>query len=381
MQKLLIAYKVPPYFLDALYAFGAKITGDDDPHFNLCKNNPLSLDGKVDNESYEICYLLRAYERHGRPGLKNPWSLRQALVYQKYNNRARTSVWIFIQLFKRSKGILWDEISRQDCIHHPVNLHAILLGTALSDWRWFLNDQRRLIESYREKALHSSLATHLVDYEVTFLDCQRVERLVDALSLSQGILRSIKEIASMLQSWITSNSPDWSAAEIRCREFMQIPEYSRRIHEHIAQSALMQTRAERTSLLLQKLLDYRNIGIANSNTRKLTQIGAAARSQRDNLKDILLNFGVDSRFMKVLTFIATLYLPANLLAGIFSSDLVHVPSTALESNTGVLHIRKAMWIYVLLSLLLTGSTFTATFIYEGRGRFTAGRRVIAGEAP
>ena len=52
MQKLLIAYKVPPYFLDALYAFGAKITGDDDPHFNLCKNNPLSLDGKVDNESY-----------------------------------------------------------------------------------------------------------------------------------------------------------------------------------------------------------------------------------------------------------------------------------------------------------------------------------------
>ena len=96
----------------------------------------------------EICYLLRAYERHGRPGLKNPWSLRQALVYQKYNDRARTSVWIFIQLFKRSKGILWDEISRQDCIHHPVNLHAILLGTALSNWRWFLNDQRRLIESY-----------------------------------------------------------------------------------------------------------------------------------------------------------------------------------------------------------------------------------------
>ena len=98
--------------------------------------------------------------------------------------------------------------------------------------------------------MHSSLTAHLVDYEVTFLDCQRVERLVDALSLSQGILRSIKEIASMLQSWIASNSLDWSAAEIRCRELMQIPEYSRRIHEHIAQSALMQTKAERTSLLV-----------------------------------------------------------------------------------------------------------------------------------
>ena len=31
----------------------------------------------------------------------------------------------------------------------------------------------------------------------------------------------------------------------------------------------------------------------------------------------------------------------------------------------MLHIQKAMWIYVLLSLLLTGSTFMATFIYGG----------------
>ena len=35
VKQLLTAHTVSPAFLDALYSFGAKVTGDDDPYFNL----------------------------------------------------------------------------------------------------------------------------------------------------------------------------------------------------------------------------------------------------------------------------------------------------------------------------------------------------------
>ena len=36
LQKLLNTYAVSPVILDVFHAFGAKVTGDDDPFFNLC---------------------------------------------------------------------------------------------------------------------------------------------------------------------------------------------------------------------------------------------------------------------------------------------------------------------------------------------------------
>ena len=104
----------------------------------------------------EICYILRKNEKHGRPELKDPWSLRQALVYQKYNRHTQTSVWIFIQLFKPCKAALWDKLVEQGCMRNSSKFHTTLLEMALADWRWFFNDSRRSIEEY-VSASHSQI--------------------------------------------------------------------------------------------------------------------------------------------------------------------------------------------------------------------------------
>lgn len=39
VQKILAAYRITPIFLDALRSFGVKVTGRDDPYFNLCDVN------------------------------------------------------------------------------------------------------------------------------------------------------------------------------------------------------------------------------------------------------------------------------------------------------------------------------------------------------
>ena len=48
--------------------------------------------------------------------------------------------------------------------------------------------------------MHSSLAQKPVDYEVDFVDCQRLERAMEKLSVSQEILVAIEQIACTLRS-------------------------------------------------------------------------------------------------------------------------------------------------------------------------------------
>ena len=52
VQKLLTAYAVSPIFLDGLYSFGAKVTGDDDPYYNLCEKQIQYLDDKMSSYDY-----------------------------------------------------------------------------------------------------------------------------------------------------------------------------------------------------------------------------------------------------------------------------------------------------------------------------------------
>ena len=142
-----------------------------------------------------MCYLLRSYEKHGRKMLKDPWSLRQMAVYHKYYYRTHRSIWILIQPFQRCKDALWKAFSQARHSAHPVDLHVLLIGVVLLDWRWYLNDRRQLIDQFvgihghyhcvkarlillqNEKATHSSLKPKIIDYNTDFDDCQRLQRV------------------------------------------------------------------------------------------------------------------------------------------------------------------------------------------------------------
>lgn len=198
VQKILAAYRITPIFLDALRSFGVKVTGRDDPYFNLCDVN---VTDEGDNATkYEICYITRAYEKHGRATLKDPWSLRQMAVYHQYDSDTQRSTWILVQPFKRSKEAFLKQFTASKT---PHALHKLLMGLSLSDWRWYLNDKRKLINQYNEKALFSSSTYKPVDYDTGFADCQRLHKLAADLSLAQEILKSQEQIASVLHSYST----------------------------------------------------------------------------------------------------------------------------------------------------------------------------------
>lgn len=114
-------------------------------HHLLVVSQDIAVTKKIPNLlPLETCYVLRTYERHGRPQLNDPWSLRQSLVYHKDDHETKRSVWIFVQLFQRCKNALWKEFSQSDT-WHLIRPHKVFLEIILPDWRWYFDYQRRFV--------------------------------------------------------------------------------------------------------------------------------------------------------------------------------------------------------------------------------------------
>lgn len=221
-------------FLDGVHSFGAKVAGEDDPYFNICHRTLYNLrdndqeisERRVSGEltrtdearnaqmDLEFCYILRYFERHGRSELKQAWSLRQTLIYQKYDLETQRMVWIVIQPMQKYKTELESHKSQ---LLHPMTMHSISLSLGLSNWRWYLDDTRKIISQYvstlfqspqickilvtrkTEKASYSSLGSHEHDYDTDFTDAQRLQTLCSKLNLVTSILSANMDIAQAIK--------------------------------------------------------------------------------------------------------------------------------------------------------------------------------------
>ena len=101
--------------------------------------------------------------------------------------------------------------------------------------------------------MHSSLAQKHVDYEVDFVDCQRLERVLEKLSLSQEILIAIEQIACTLQS-LTECSKSLSNhdPERLARDLHEILLHINKIRGFRRTASALKSRAERASILVSR---------------------------------------------------------------------------------------------------------------------------------
>ncbi|KAI0020907.1 hypothetical protein F4780DRAFT_779130 [Xylariomycetidae sp. FL0641] len=296
LQRIMAAHSISPVLLDAIQAFGSKNTGDDDPYYNL-----YGLEVESNEKGYEVCYLLRTYQRHGRASPRDPWSLRQMAVYHKFNVLENRSCWVLIQPFAQCKPSFLSRSLKGGDEKEPHSLHAIFMSTALATWRWYLNDRRRLLEGYNEKALFSSVSPKSVDYPSAFSDCQKLHRLVTALIIGKEVLNSYKEIINMLQSH------DLIADGVVLDAVRVIRARAR------TASALQQT-ATSTSQLILNLLDCRKSDVMKSQALALSTIASDANALSRQMNDMTRESRSEMRSTKVLTYVATFYLPVSLIA-------------------------------------------------------------------
>lgn len=88
----------------------------------------------------ECAYVLRFVELNHRGNEAMPWSSRQFAVYHKFESVHKSSTWVFIALSQRAQVRLEEYI--QSCGElkdiNPFEVHALLLDTAISNWRQYM---------------------------------------------------------------------------------------------------------------------------------------------------------------------------------------------------------------------------------------------------
>ncbi|MCJ1367845.1 hypothetical protein MMC16_006981 [Acarospora aff. strigata] len=285
-------------------------------------------------------------------------------VYQKFEIRTQKSVWIIIQPLQNCKAAMGERIIQA---RHPMNLHPLLLHLSLSDWRWYLNDVRQALLPIAEKATHSSLKTGEADYDANFADSQRLEKPCENLTVVQNLLDTKEDVARAIQKQFAELQrlkTGFAAEDVELLIRLALDVQRIRGFKRTTRALLKQ--AEGTSQLLVKLLDYRRADTLNAHVEGLRFLAAASSAQGESLRSLTEKTRHDSRYMRILTFIAMAYLPASLLAAIMSANLVYVPGPADGTHSGPLIVREALWIYALMSLALTAVTLGSIAVWDRR---------------
>ena len=97
----------------------------------------------------DVCYCVQYMEKNGR-GTGDPWSLRQAGLYQQYHVQRDTSTWILLQpsesvqrrLLKSLKNLAEQNTASAD----PFRYHILILTSSLRNWNEYILDLCRQVD-------------------------------------------------------------------------------------------------------------------------------------------------------------------------------------------------------------------------------------------
>ena len=133
----------------------------------------------------ECAYGLRYVEKNGYGDKKEPWSVRQTAIYQKYKNGMET--WVFISASKQAETKVIEYIDRfginRPSSTTPFDLHLILLEVALANWRWYIKSLVERTTEYSSRVIAATVGkgklSALIDFEINFEDRQVLKIIED----------------------------------------------------------------------------------------------------------------------------------------------------------------------------------------------------------
>jgi len=94
----------------------------------------------------ELCYLLKYVDKKEKPGkASNPWSIRQALVYQKSSLERGCNEYIFVRLSEFLGDMFKSLLSKSraqtslTASPHWTEVQALCFRSVIANWRSYIN--------------------------------------------------------------------------------------------------------------------------------------------------------------------------------------------------------------------------------------------------
>ncbi|KAM0802246.1 hypothetical protein BDR22DRAFT_887911 [Usnea florida] len=271
-----------------------------------------------DSNIDEFCYNIKYIARNDRPK-RNPWSIRQIGVYERLDLHTGQSVWIILQPSERAYRRFREttelpQSSIEGTRSASMALHTAILIAASREWGEYLEDLRKQMQRLDKEAIFSSVGkTNKIDFSVTLDERQKVQQCrskllsaLHALDMDIDIIQGCEARYRHLAKVHGTNHLDASLQRFQ----WQLSE----LRAHRTATFRIMSQCTWTANLQERILEYRNDETMRAHSQALRDIASAQRSEGETMTSLTRQTAQDSKMLKALTIVASLYLPPTLLA-------------------------------------------------------------------
>jgi hypothetical protein len=312
---------------------------------------------------YEYLYGLRFFENNGRGSPKQPteqWSLRQSAVYNRFEPEQGGATWIFITLSKHAQSRIDDYVVEESQLQtaDPMDIHLLVLDTALSNWRPYLVDLSTEVDEHTVQVAGMSpddqgpigLSDASIG-DIMLLD----EKLINALLVARAQLNTVKS----LQISESTNTVH-PQGDSKFTQYV-LQEQTSDLELCIVQLNALRTKLSSARTLLSSFLDLGS-GLALQNlARESRQENEEMRRLSERMHQLTEKATKDAAAVKVLTILTLIYLPATVVSNFFSTSFV-----GTEGPSNHITVSSDWWVFVAVSVPLTAFTLYIWYIWKNQ---------------
>ncbi|CAF9925437.1 MAG: hypothetical protein HETSPECPRED_005836 [Heterodermia speciosa] len=302
-------------------------------------------DKAAEYEAAELCYNVRHFELHGRQ-LEDPWSCRQSAIYHKYELLNGKSNWIIIQ---HAQGL---DFARQIIdsyeLSHPMDLHIRFISVLSENWRQYLDYLAGRLKDCNDGI---AICKPYDQYGIDFSSKQKVHTLRSKLHYTYLIITNSLNTLEKVDAHGTAISQMLDiSVSVHTTFRRQVSNLAGELQNYLQITRRLLQSSDDTRRMYDDILQARGQELIYHNGLTLANIAQAQSAETKIMVALADKTRKDSRSMRIVTFIAMIYLPANLV-------MVSIKSKPAET-------RSRAWLQLQKRVVMLTMIFLAIVVLQ-----------------
>lgn len=332
LRKLVEHHKIDPAFLEVPLSFFERSTDEEQ---SICV--PWTL--RESEDHFEIFYTFRYAEYKGHPN--EPYVIRQTGVYQKFDLKEKTCLWVLINPTPDSaahRRVVDGFLNYQtEMEQNPLWLHSVIHASYYPRWREYLAAYEKMLLPLADTTAAAFLAGPLRVNHETLSKLRSLEsRFMPTPAILQSFSDTLSELGLFSEKLAANNCIQVNEAQAFA---ILLSNYRRHASTFIRTAKFLQQRCNNTATLVSDTVAFKNQGV----------------SQEQNGNMLLL-----TRSAVFLTVVTLFYLPWTLITGFFGMNFF-----MMDENTYSFVTSPKLWICFVSAVALTACTMLLYYVMAG----------------
>ncbi|PVH93815.1 hypothetical protein DM02DRAFT_732892 [Periconia macrospinosa] len=331
LRHIVEHHAIDPGFLEVPLSFFSRST---DEELSYCL--PWTL--RESGDAVEIFYTFRYAEYKGHPN--EPYVVRQTGVYQSFNNKEKTTLWILVSPVPNSAAHrrMVDAFLnyQKEMEQNPLWLHCVIQSSYFPHWREYLAAYEKRLLPLADTTAAAFLADHLRVNHETLSKLRSLEsRFMPAPAILQHFSDTVSGLEACSEKLFARNCIDANEARLFA---ISMTNYRRHASMLIRTAKFLQQRCSTTATLVSDTVAFKNQGV----------------SQEQNGNMLVLTRS--AVFLTVVT--SFFYLPWTFMSGLFGMNFF-----MMDQDTYKFVTSPKLWIFFVSAVALTVVTMLPYYVY------------------